>query len=75
MLHGCLRPVRDVVHIYLGAIHFPTVDLGVSKVLGPRGVLTLISLLLLRHGRAALAGGDAADDRNLDWALGSLGSE
>ena len=75
VLHGCLRPIRDIIHIDFWTVHFPTVNLGICKVLGARSILALVSLLLLRHCRAALAGGDAADDRDLDWALGSLGSK
>lgn len=76
VLHRRLGPIRDIIDIYFWTVHFSAMDLGISKVLGPRNILALISLLLLLwHCRAALAGGYAADHRYLYWSLRSLGRE
>ena len=75
MLHRRLGPIRDIIDIYFWTIYFSAMDLGISKVLGPRNILALISLLLLWHCRAALAGGYAADHWYLYWSLRSLRRE
>ena len=75
MLHRRLGAIGDIIDIYFWTIYLSAMDLGISKVLGPRNILALISLLLLWHCRAALAGGYAADHWYLYRSLRSLRRE
>ena len=75
MLHRRLGAIGDIIDIYFWTIYLSAMDLGISKVLGPRNILALISLLLLWHCRAALAGGYAADHWYLSRSLRSLRRE